>query len=147
MCPRTAGKGGWLKKEETSTIYTHYQKSVIVNADAGNYRRKIIAFVGGLDLCKGRYVAPKHQIFSTLQTVHKDDYHNHNFISLCLSGIQPGDFGLDLLWRNCKNIKKLQLKCCESLRDYATFSGFIMRQKGLREVEYCELVGVLLMGF
>ncbi|CAI9786810.1 unnamed protein product [Fraxinus pennsylvanica] len=35
--------------------------------------------------------------------------------SLCLSGIQPGDFGLDLLWRNCKNIKKLQLKCWESL--------------------------------
>ncbi|CAI9758571.1 unnamed protein product [Fraxinus pennsylvanica] len=55
--------------------------------------------------------------------------------SLCLSGIQPGDFGLHLLWRNCKNIKKLQLKSCESLGDYASFSGFIMRQKGLQEVE------------
>ncbi|CAI9784518.1 unnamed protein product [Fraxinus pennsylvanica] len=75
-------------KTETSTIYTHYQKSVIVNADAGNYRRKIIAFVGGLDLCKGRYVAPKHPIFSTLQTVHKDDYHNHNFTASKPHGIQ-----------------------------------------------------------
>ncbi|CAI9755398.1 unnamed protein product [Fraxinus pennsylvanica] len=79
LCPRTAGKGSWVKKQETGTIYTHHQKSVIVDADAGNFRRKIIAFVGGLDLCKGRYDTPKHPIFSTLQTVHKDDYHNPNF--------------------------------------------------------------------
>lgn len=65
--------------QETGTIYTHHQKSVIVDADADNYRRKIVAFVGGLDLCKGRYDTPKHPIFSTLQTVHKDDYHNPNF--------------------------------------------------------------------
>ncbi|KAL2516978.1 Phospholipase D beta 1 [Abeliophyllum distichum] len=79
LCPRTAGKGSWVKKQETGTIYTHHQKSVIVDADAGNYRRKIIAFVGGLDLCNGRYDTPKHPIFSTLQTVHKEDYHNPNF--------------------------------------------------------------------
>ncbi|CAA2986220.1 phospholipase D beta 1-like isoform X2 [Olea europaea var. sylvestris] len=79
LCPRTAGKGSWVKKQETGTIYTHHQKSVIVDADAGNYKRKIIAFIGGLDLCKGRYDTPKHPIFRTLQTVHKDDYHNPNF--------------------------------------------------------------------
>ncbi|PIN08995.1 Phospholipase D1 [Handroanthus impetiginosus] len=79
LCPRTAGKGSWAKKSETGTIYTHHQKSVIVDADAGNYRRKIVAFVGGLDLCKGRYDTQKHPVFSTLQTVHKDDYHNPNF--------------------------------------------------------------------
>ncbi|KAI3453642.1 hypothetical protein Pfo_010305 [Paulownia fortunei] len=79
LCPRTAGKGSWAKKQETGTIYTHHQKSVIVDGDAGDYRRKIIAFVGGLDLCKGRYDTQKHPIFSTLETVHKDDYHNPNF--------------------------------------------------------------------
>ncbi|KAL0373168.1 UNVERIFIED_CONTAM: Phospholipase D beta 1 [Sesamum calycinum] len=79
LCPRSAKKGSWAKKQETGTIYTHHQKSVIVDADAGNYRRKIIAFVGGLDLCKGRYDTQKHPIFRTLQTVHKDDYHNPNF--------------------------------------------------------------------
>ncbi|XP_051130109.1 phospholipase D gamma 1-like [Andrographis paniculata] len=79
LCPRSAGKGSWVKKQETGTIYTHHQKSVIVDADAGNYRRKIVAFVGGLDLCRGRYDTPKHPIFSTLQTVHKDDFHNPNF--------------------------------------------------------------------
>ncbi|KAL8520376.1 hypothetical protein ACS0TY_011055 [Phlomoides rotata] len=79
LCPRSAGKGSWAKKQETGKIYTHHQKSVIVDADAGNNRRKIISFVGGLDLCKGRYDTQKHQLFSTLQTVHKEDFHNPNF--------------------------------------------------------------------
>lgn len=79
LCPRSAGKGSWAKKQETGTIYTHHQKSVIVDADAGQNRRKIVSFVGGLDLCNGRYDTQKHPIFSTLQTVHKDDYHNPNF--------------------------------------------------------------------
>uniref|UniRef100_A0A5B7AKN7 Phospholipase D n=1 Tax=Davidia involucrata TaxID=16924 RepID=A0A5B7AKN7_DAVIN len=80
LCPRSAGKGhSWAKKQEVETIYTHHQKTVIVDADAGHFKRKIIAFVGGLDLCMGRYDTPKHPIFSTLQTLHKDDYHNPNF--------------------------------------------------------------------
>lgn len=80
LCPRSAGKGhSWAKKQEVETIYTHHQKTVIVDADAGHYKRNIVAFVGGLDLCKGRYDTPEHSIFRTLQTVHKDDYHNPNF--------------------------------------------------------------------
>ncbi|KAG8374830.1 hypothetical protein BUALT_Bualt10G0036300 [Buddleja alternifolia] len=85
LCPRSAGKGSWAKNKETGTIYTHHQKSVIVDADAGNFRRKIIAFVGGLDLCKGRYDTQKHPLFTTLQTIHKDDYHQPNF-----AGPAPG---------------------------------------------------------
>lgn len=53
---------------------------MIVDAVAGNNRRKIIAFVGGLDLCKGRYDTPQHPLFSTLVTTHKDDYHNPNLV-------------------------------------------------------------------
>ncbi|KAJ8748941.1 hypothetical protein K2173_013378 [Erythroxylum novogranatense] len=80
LCPRIAGKRhSWVKQTEVGTIYTHHQKTVIVDADAGNNRRKIIAFVGGLDLCDGRYDTPQHPIFRTLQTVHKDDYHNPNY--------------------------------------------------------------------
>lgn len=52
---------------------------MIVDADAGQFRRKIIAFVGGLDLCLGRYDTPEHPIFRTLQTVHKDDNRNPTF--------------------------------------------------------------------
>ncbi|KAI3501207.1 hypothetical protein L1887_29070 [Cichorium endivia] len=80
LCPRSAGKGhSWAKKQEVETIYTHHQKTVIVDADAGNYRRRIMAFVGGLDLCGGRYDTPGHPIFSTLQTLHKDDFHQPNY--------------------------------------------------------------------
>lgn len=50
-----------------------------MDADAGGRKRKIIAFLGGLDLCDGRYDTPNHPIFSTLETVHKDDYHNPTF--------------------------------------------------------------------
>ncbi len=49
---------------------------MIVDADAGGGKRKIIAFLGGLDLCGGRYDTPRHPIFRTLQTTHADDYHN-----------------------------------------------------------------------
>ncbi|KAL9265394.1 Phospholipase D beta 1-like protein [Drosera capensis] len=70
---------------EVETIYTHHQKNVIVDADAGNNTRKIIAFVGGLDLCDGRYDNPSHPIFRTLDTLHKDDYHNP-----CLAGNTMG---------------------------------------------------------
>ncbi|XP_064934920.1 phospholipase D gamma 1-like isoform X2 [Musa acuminata AAA Group] len=87
LCPRSAGKRhGIVKQQETGAIYTHHQKQVIVDADAGNGKRKIIAFVGGLDLCGGRYDTPKHSLFRTLQTLHKDDYYNPNFVNSDDSG-------------------------------------------------------------
>ncbi|CAE6144450.1 unnamed protein product [Arabidopsis arenosa] len=80
LCPRNAGKRhSWVKQREVGTIYTHHQKTLIVDADAGGNRRKIVAFVGGLDLCDGRYDTPQHPLFRTLQTDHKGDYHNPTF--------------------------------------------------------------------
>lgn len=68
-----------LNYQEVETIYTHHQKTVILDADAGYNRRKIIAFVGGLDLCDGRYDTPHHPLFRSLEKEHKDDYHNPTF--------------------------------------------------------------------
>ncbi|QHO25352.1 Phospholipase D beta [Arachis hypogaea] len=80
LCSRNAGKRhSWAKQKEIEAIYTHHQKTVMVDAAAGNGKRKIIAFVGGLDLCDGRYDNPYHPLFRTLQTLHKDDYHNPCF--------------------------------------------------------------------
>ncbi|KAJ3686417.1 hypothetical protein LUZ61_015581 [Rhynchospora tenuis] len=80
LCPRAAGKKhSFVKQQEAGTIFTHHQKTVVVDADAGNGTRKIIAFVGGLDLCGGRYDTPRHPLFRTLGTIHKDDYYNPNF--------------------------------------------------------------------
>lgn len=52
---------------------------MIVDTDAGNGKRRIISFIGGLDLCNGRYDTPQHPIFRTLTTLHSDDYHNPTF--------------------------------------------------------------------
>lgn len=80
LCPRAAGKRtSWYKQTEVGVIYTHHQKTVIVDADAGFNRRRIVAFVGGLDLCDGRYDTPYHPLFRTLQTVHAVDYHNPTY--------------------------------------------------------------------
>ncbi|XP_076913638.1 phospholipase D beta 2-like [Bidens hawaiensis] len=77
LCPRSIPKSSWTKKD-AETIYSHHQKTVIVDADAG-IKRRIMAFIGGLDLCVGRYDTPEHSLFSTLNTLHKDDYHNPNY--------------------------------------------------------------------
>ncbi|KAH9311220.1 hypothetical protein KI387_026255, partial [Taxus chinensis] len=80
LCPRIAGKKhSWIKQQEVGTIFTHHQKSVLVDSQAVGGKRKITAFLGGLDLCDGRYDTPEHCLFRTLQTVHKDDYHNPTF--------------------------------------------------------------------
>lgn len=70
------------------TLYTHHQKCLLVDTQAHGNNRKITAFIGGLDLCDGRYDTPKHRLYRDLDTVFKDDFHNPTFpvgilFSLC----------------------------------------------------------------
>ncbi|KAI8549394.1 hypothetical protein RHMOL_Rhmol06G0021500 [Rhododendron molle] len=58
------------------SLYTHHQKCVIVDTQAHGNNRKLTAFIGGLDLCDGRYDTPEHRLFRDLNTVFQDDYHN-----------------------------------------------------------------------
>lgn len=37
--------------------------------------RQLVAFIGGLDLCDGRYDTAEHSPFRTLKTVHSEDFH------------------------------------------------------------------------
>ncbi|KAL6994395.1 hypothetical protein U1Q18_012500 [Sarracenia purpurea var. burkii] len=55
--------------------------------------------------------------------------------SLGLSGIRPGDYGLDWLWRSCKKLKKLQLRSCEGVGDEPSLSSFVKCLSRLHEVE------------
>ncbi|XP_076915381.1 phospholipase D delta-like [Bidens hawaiensis] len=55
--------------------FTHHQKCVLVDTQAHDNNRKITAFIGGLDLCDGRYDTPEHRLFHDLNTIFKDDYH------------------------------------------------------------------------
>ena len=78
----------YLQNEFASGTYTHHQKSVIVDApiqtltlnvshDAVGTRR-LLAFVGGLDLTGGRWDTPMHELFSSLMNEHLDDFRNSN---------------------------------------------------------------------
>jgi phospholipase D1/2 len=62
------------------TLFTHHQKCVIVDTQATGNNRKITAFIGGLDLCDGRYNTPEHRLFKDLDTVFGDDFHNPTFL-------------------------------------------------------------------
>lgn len=44
-------------------------------------KRRLIAFMGGIDLCDGRYDTPRHALFHTLNTTHAGDYHQ-----ACIAG-------------------------------------------------------------
>ncbi|CAI0382402.1 unnamed protein product [Linum tenue] len=58
------------------TLFTHHQKCVIVDSQASGNNRKITAFLGGLDLCDGRYDTPEHRLFRDVDTVFDGDFHN-----------------------------------------------------------------------
>lgn len=48
---------------------------------------RVISFIGGLDLCDGRYDTPRHSLFGTLGSTHHVDFHQPNFRG---SSIQKG---------------------------------------------------------
>ena len=80
----------WVSKancviQVVGTLFTHHQKCVIVDTQATGNNRKITAFIGGLDLCDGRYDTPEHRIFKDLNTVFKDDFHNPTFPVISLT--------------------------------------------------------------
>lgn len=48
---------------------------MLVDTQAYGNNRKVTAFIGGIDLCDGRYDTPEHRLFRGLDTVFKDDFH------------------------------------------------------------------------
>ncbi|KAG6545000.1 hypothetical protein Mapa_013692 [Marchantia paleacea] len=75
-CPRNPRADAFHLAE--GFVFTHHQKVVVVDAPAlppySPEQRRIIAFVGGIDLCGGRYDTPSHSLFRTLTTVHRKDF-------------------------------------------------------------------------
>ncbi|KAJ0238515.1 Phospholipase D alpha 1 [Hirschfeldia incana] len=85
LCPRNPDDGGSIVQSlQVSAMFTHHQKIVVVDSavpsqGGGTEMRRIMSFVGGIDLCDGRYDTPFHSLFRTLDTVHHDDFHQPNF--------------------------------------------------------------------
>ncbi|OEL26340.1 Phospholipase D delta [Dichanthelium oligosanthes] len=76
-------------KTVVGTLFTHHQKCVLVDTQAWGNKRKITAFIGGLDLCDGRYDTPEHRLFKDLDTVFQNDYHNPTFSAGAKGPRQP----------------------------------------------------------
>lgn len=52
---------------------------MLVDTQAYGNNRKVTAFIGGIDLCDGRYDTPEHRLFRGLDTVFKDDFHQPTY--------------------------------------------------------------------
>ncbi|KAK1693025.1 hypothetical protein QYE76_009722 [Lolium multiflorum] len=92
LCPRDPDDSGSIVQDlQISTMFTHHQKIVVVDHDMpqpqhASRRRRIMSFVGGLDLCDGRYDTPFHPLFGTLDGAHHDDFHQPNFATAAVIG-------------------------------------------------------------
>ncbi|OIW15825.1 hypothetical protein TanjilG_04360 [Lupinus angustifolius] len=65
--------GSIIQDIELATMFTHHQKIVVVDSKlpiGGSHERRIASFVGGIDLCDGRYDTQFHSLFRTLDTAH-----------------------------------------------------------------------------
>jgi len=74
---------GWASP---SALFTHHQKTIICDAPAldGSQRRRLLAFVGGLDLTDGRFDTPAHPLFNTMNTMHRPPGQDLDCIQHCI---------------------------------------------------------------
>ncbi|KAL6285499.1 hypothetical protein ACE6H2_009889 [Prunus campanulata] len=73
LCPRLHKK--------FPTIFSHHQKTITVDTKSSTSvsDREIMSFIGGLDLCDGRYDTEQHSLFHTLNTEsHCSDFYQTN---------------------------------------------------------------------
>lgn len=66
------------------TVFSHHQKTITVDTrlDQSSRNREIMSFLGGLDLCDGRYDTQEHSLFRTLNT----ESHCYDFYQTSVSG-------------------------------------------------------------
>lgn len=95
LAPRKGGGDDSLLQGLTRNTFTHHQKTIAVDAPPPEIvppqahrdvrrKRHVVAFVGGLDLCDGRYDTPHHPIFGTDGPggPHEGDIHQPNIEGL-----------------------------------------------------------------
>ncbi|XP_047959484.1 phospholipase D alpha 4-like isoform X2 [Salvia hispanica] len=76
LCPRLHDK--------FPTVFAHHQKAITVDShvDHSSRSREIMSFLGGLDLCDGRYDTEEHSLFKTLNM----ESHCYDFYQTSLQG-------------------------------------------------------------
>lgn len=69
------------------TVFAHHQKTLTVDTRMNNFttERELMSFIGGVDLCDGRYDTEQHSLFSTLNTEsHCIDFYQTNIAGASL---------------------------------------------------------------
>lgn len=80
LCPRNADRSlTAVQHVEIGTEFTHHQKTVCLDAPMSNGSRRIVSFVGGVDLSDGRYDDENHTLFRNLDTTYLHDFQQKNF--------------------------------------------------------------------
>lgn len=76
LCPRLHKK--------FPTLFSHHQKTITVDTrlEGSPSNREIISFIGGVDLCDGRYDTEQHSLFRTLNR----ESHAHDFYQTNIAG-------------------------------------------------------------
>ncbi|KAH0970334.1 hypothetical protein GBA52_022490 [Prunus armeniaca] len=117
LCPRNPDNGQSIIQDlEVSTMFTHHQKIVVVDSELPNgglEKRRIVSFIGGIDLCDGRYDTPSHPIFRTLGTTHHNDLHQPNFAGASITKGGPREPWHDIHYGG----SKVGRTCLLSLRE------------------------------
>ena len=71
------GRVGLVERKAAATLYTHHQKNVIADAEIpGDERRRLVGYIGGVDLTDGRYDTPEFKLFDYSSTHGADFYQN-----------------------------------------------------------------------
>lgn len=80
------------------TLFAHHQKTITVDTKAPNSvnEREIMSFLGGLDLCDGRYDTEKHSLFQTLD----EESHYHDFYQTNIAGASLNKGGPREAWHD-----------------------------------------------
>ena len=78
VCRVTEGGGvGMVESAMAETVYTHHQKTVIADAEIPDTeQRRLVGFVGGVDLTDGRYDSPEFPLFDFAERHGTDFYQN-----------------------------------------------------------------------
>eukprot|EP00898_Chlorokybus_atmophyticus_P002194 jgi/Chlat1/2976/Chrsp2S00364 len=77
LVSRLGPDDNFAQAETTGFLFSHHQKTIMADNPAEDGRKRLVAFVGGLDLCDGRYDSSSHPLFefSASNWVYSDDFH------------------------------------------------------------------------
>ena len=61
--------GGFVENNQMLPVFTHHQKTVVVDAEmTGSDKRRLVGFIGGVDLTDGRFDTPEFPLFRYQET-------------------------------------------------------------------------------